>query len=236
MKRKQGFTLIELLVVISIIALLIAILLPALSSARATAMRIQCASNLRQLLIVNMLYAEDHNDYPLADDKDAPSNGPMWTELVHFYVGHQSNNAPVELLQCPSTPFENTANWHSSYGANWMISDGRWIHDQMGFPRISQMPSPSATIMFVDWGRANGRIAQAYAIERLTKPFDEVFVHYPGGVGGNDGRSSDAYVDGHVKSGLTVDTWNAPNIVSQWESSIPEDGQHWNPWKGQWPG
>ncbi len=231
MTRKHAFTLIELLVVISIIALLIAILLPALRSARATAMGIQCASNLRQLLIVNTLYADDHNGYPLADDKNAPSSGPMWTDHVPFYVGQRpSSTDPLPFLQCPSSPHENTISWRISYGANWMISDGPRIHKDnggMGFPRIHDMPAPSATLMFADW---RGRTAQAYAVERRTKALDEVFVHGPGG-GGNEARSLDAYVDGHVKGGLTVDTWNAPPIVTVWESAIPADGQHWNPWK-----
>lgn len=63
--RSHGFTLIELLVVISIISLLVAILLPALSSARETARRIACASNMRQAGIIYAIYNEDEDGlYP----------------------------------------------------------------------------------------------------------------------------------------------------------------------------
>ena len=67
MKRRNGFTLIELLVVISIIALLIALLLPALARAKQLAVRIQGASNMRQIGIALHEYANVYRgQYPLA--------------------------------------------------------------------------------------------------------------------------------------------------------------------------
>lgn len=59
--RRQGFTLIELLVVVAIIALLLGILLPSLSKARAAAKAAVCASNLRQIASGILLYANDNN-------------------------------------------------------------------------------------------------------------------------------------------------------------------------------
>ena len=62
-KNKRGFTIIELLVVISIVAVLIAILLPAIGKARETARRAICQGNLRHWFLATEIYANDARDY-----------------------------------------------------------------------------------------------------------------------------------------------------------------------------
>ena len=109
LKRQQGFTLIELLVVIAIIALLMGILMPALSRVKEQAYRSVCSSNLRQSGLVLHMYTSEH-DGKLPAVK-AQVGG--WLFDIPYLAGEyirKANGGELGLLYCPSHPRHGAEN------------------------------------------------------------------------------------------------------------------------------
>lgn len=155
-RHAKGFTLIELLVVIAIIALLLAILMPALSRAKEQAQATRCLANLKQTGVAMHLYANDY-DYQLPRAELRPGIAiytgidMRWPVLFMPYVGGLSNNVEnyyeLEIFDCPRYPYKEQT---VDYCTNAFDLKGSST-EYFGFTKLDDFPRHATTIYMADY-------------------------------------------------------------------------------------
>jgi len=234
-KKNSAFTLVELLVVIAIIGILAALLLTAISQAKAAALRIQCANNVRQLGLALQEFVGDKKVYPnwLGSSEKAPGwMDAIEDEMQHdVWIGKYVSNASYwtnNVWHCPNAdrpsvlPNEYQARDFNSYGYNAFGLGGTglgFVHQLHTTVKESSVVAPSDMMAVGDGFSGNSsHIWDGQWILYRTTVTNEFYGSTKRAYARHQGKANVVFCDGHVESPtlpfLFTDTSDA--ALSRW--------------------
>ncbi|MAX27103.1 MAG: hypothetical protein CMJ19_21620 [Phycisphaeraceae bacterium] len=218
-KSFHGFTLIELLVVISIVAILIAILLPALKQARTTARGLKCLTGLRQIGVAQYMYLSDNKDaFPWAFDV-GNSHQYAYRKVYMQYL-----NDNVKIVQCANSRWQSETNAAWQYSANPAImqrSGGNGVPNM----HLGDIGRESEVIVLMDGSLSS----QA---NPLSNSYGKFWDRYSPTGKAYDSSSTDLNEQALVYIGDNTDGWGTSDSPPKYKVRFREAGAYGD--NGQW--
>ena len=217
---RHGFTLIELLVVIAIIAILAAMLLPALAKAKTKAQAIQCLNNLKQLQLGWFLYSGDNEDKIIATGGTAVMTTTIPIPVAYLPGGANANwvlgnatvadsnfefikngllypySKTVAIYKCPGDKTQNHRSMSMNAWMNPISTEGRLDAAYTIFRRQSNIRNPVETWVTIDENEA--KINDGWFLVRPEATGTWLNQDVPAGYHNNSGGLS--YADGHAET------------------------------------